>query len=54
MITILLIFKRYSGNMPLHNEFARLDGKRFRTIACYLGGEGDGCNQMEGIADRVY
>ncbi len=54
MITILQLIKRYCGNHPLHNEFARLDPKIFRTVVCYLGGKDDGHNQIDQIADRVY
>jgi glycosyltransferase involved in cell wall biosynthesis len=54
MINVLLLFKRYTGNYPLLNEMARLDGSRFRCVVCYLGGEDDGRNPLDEIAKTFY
>lgn len=54
MINVLLLFKRYTGNYPLLNEMARLDGSQFRCVVCYLGGEDDGRNPLDGIAKTFY
>ena len=54
MINVLLVVKRYSGNYPLLNEMARLDPERFRVVVCYLGGQDDGQNSMEGLAAKTY
>lgn len=54
MINVLLLAKRYTGNYPLLNEMARLDGSRFRCVVCYLGGENDGRNPLDGIARTYY
>ncbi len=54
MINVLLLVKRYTGNYPLLNEMARLDSNRFRCIVCYLGGEPDGHNSLDGLAKTYY
>lgn len=54
MINVLLLAKRYTGNYPLLNEMARLDGSQFRCVVCYLGGENDGRNPLDGLAKTYY
>lgn len=54
MINVLMVVKRYVGNYPLFNEMARLDPQRFRVVVCYIGGNDDGKNGMDAIADRCY
>lgn len=54
MINVLLLVKRYTGNFPLLNEMARLDGSRFRCVVCYLGGENDGRNPLDALAKTYY
>lgn len=54
MINVLLLAKRYTGNYPLLNEMARLDGSRFRCVVCYLGGENDGRNPLDGLVNTYY
>jgi glycosyltransferase involved in cell wall biosynthesis len=53
MISVLHLVKQYRGNYPLLNEMARLDGRRFRTVVCYLGGRPDGRNEMDRLAART-
>jgi len=54
MINVLLLVKRYSGNYPLLNEMAKLDSSRFRCVVCYLGGENDGQNHLDGAVKTYY
>jgi glycosyltransferase involved in cell wall biosynthesis len=54
MINVLLLVKRYTGNYPLLNEMARLDGSRFRCVVCYLDGDQDGQNPLDSLAKTYY
>jgi len=54
VINVLFLVKRYVGNYPLINEMAKLDSSRFRCVVCYLGGEKDGRNLLDGMAKTYY
>jgi glycosyltransferase involved in cell wall biosynthesis len=52
---ILHVVKRYSGNYPLINSMILdLDGGRFDAKACYLSGEPDGANLLDGFGKAIY
>jgi len=51
--TILHLFKVYKGNQSLLNDIVNSGGDGHRSIACFLGGDDDGFNNMYNSADMV-
>jgi len=54
MINVLHIIHKYRGNYPLLNLQASLDTSRFRTVVCYLSGDDDGKNELDGLGVKTY
>ncbi len=51
--TLLQVVKSYKGSYPLFNAMLPRDGKKVRTIVCYLSGKPDGKNSVDTLADRT-
>jgi glycosyltransferase involved in cell wall biosynthesis len=55
MINILHLIHKYRGDYPLLNQQVNLDRSQFRTVVCYLSGEDDGRNGLDGAGvETVY
>lgn len=51
--TLLHIVKRYKGSYPLFDAMLPRNGKKIRTIVCYLSGSPDGKNSADSLVDRT-